>query len=826
MGQGQLEGQGRGRQADYVLGTPEGWGAFRVIRWHGIEEISQPFRYDITLLRAAEDGPIDLDRLLDAGATFRIATQDRWRSIHGILAEVEELERTSTAFLYRVLLVPHIWRARHRTRCRNFVNRTLRDILFTVLENRSPRYPEGHGGLKYLEGSVAPSDQEPSFGEFVPPNAFYHWMVADPSRVDDVRVSPYVVQYNESDFDFLSRLLEMEGLSYYFEHVQRGLVLLITDMPGQHALFPKDREYALRGLGEGGQAGNQEVVHALRDARRLKSRAVTLRDHDYHRNRSLEGSVWAADNETSDEFWHFEFPAGDELLYKDVGMHRARVRLERYDVERQLREGTSTVRTMEPGRTFKLRDQAGLHPAQELLAVRIETWATELTLPGTILDTEKFGFSGSIAPQRAGFESRFWALSAGTPFRPAMSTPRPRIQGVQTAVVTAEEHEGAGGEGRPVINADPLARVRVRFPWDQRADGYDRTPSSDWIRVSQQWAGAGYGALYTPRVGHEVLVAYLQGDPDRPVIVGRVYNGQNKPPYDPQVDPTRSTLKSQSASANKEVDGFNEIRFEDRAKKEEIYLHAQRDFNEVVRASHSTTVGGKQSNSVAQDQSNTVKGDRTHDVTGTESVHVQGDRTTLFDANERHEVGGHLEAKIGANEARDIGGFRRTGVGANDDLTVAGWHNVKVGGGETCTVDGKRDVFVGGNQIHRVGANAESTANGHHAFTSMNAYFHLSGDFQANSSSAGFHQRSSYSVDAPEITLNAGGCKITMSAGLLVLDNGAGAVVALAGGVVAVSSGSVVTMASGTVMTGAGGEMSLTAGATMNATATAIKLNG
>ena len=304
--------------------------------------------------------------------------------------------------------------------------------------------------------------------------------------------------------------------------------------------------------------------------------------------------------------------------------------------------------------------------------------------------------------------------------------------------MTAEEFQD--GE-RPVINADKLGRVRLRFPWDQRPDTNDSTPTSDWIRVSQYWAGASYGALYTPRVGHEVLVAFMQGDPDRAVIVGRVYNVQHPPPYDASQEPTKSTVKSQSAQQLAEVDGFNELRFEDRAKQEEIFLHAQRDLNEVVLADHSTGVGGDQSNGVGGDQTNSVKGHRVHSVGDYETVTVGDDRTTIFQANEHHSVSGQRDTKIGANEELTVGGFRKSGIGANDDLNVGGWHNIKVAAGQTIVTGGVRDVTAGGNQTYKTTGNWVSEASADHVFKSTNAYFYPAGDFQVDSTTAGSTRR-------------------------------------------------------------------------------------
>lgn len=521
------------------------------------------------------------------------------------------------------------------------------------------------------------------------------------------RARPYVVQYNESDFDFLSRLLEDEGLSYTFEHGRSEVVLCITDGPGVAPLFDASETFPLQRRSITGTAQEQEVVRSFRDTRRLRSRAVTVRDWDYFRSTApLEAK--AEDSTTDPDLSrHFEFPVGEEAIPQNPGEHAATVRKQRYDVERALREGMCNVRIMEPGRRFTLHDTDGILEDMQLLAVRVETFATELTPQRTLLDEEPFGFANAVGPPSQGFDSRFLALPQSLPFRPAMRTPKPRIHGVQAAVVTAEEYPQGD---RPVINGDSIGRVRVRFPWDQRPDTGDQTPTSRWIRVSQFWAGTGYGAIYTPRVGHEVLVAYMQGDPDQPVIVGRVYNLQHVPPYDTRKEPTKSTLKSQSAEEKKEVDGFNELRFDDRAKKEEIYLHAQRNLNEVVLANHSTGVGGNQSNGVGGDQSNTVQGHRDHTIGDYENVTVGGDRTTLFKANEHHTVVGFRDVSVGANETHTVGGFRATKIGANDDHHIDGWHNVTVGIGDTLDVKANRDVTVHADYNVRTSGNYMSEA--------------------------------------------------------------------------------------------------------------------
>jgi type VI secretion system secreted protein VgrG len=819
MGGTQAGSTNRGNQADYVLGTAEGWSAFGVVRWHGVEEISQPYQYDIVLTRPTTSGAVDLDTLLDAPATFRIASQQTaqpvWRNVHGILAQAEEIDRTSTTILYRVLLVPHVWHARYRRRCRNFYKKPLQDIVSSVLENRSPSHPEGLGGLARFTTAQAP-DASPDFSSFSPATATYRWDVKDTARITDATAYPYVVQYNESDFDFFSRLLEQEGLSYYFEHAGDQVVLAITDKPGVSPKFDQAPAYELRRANKAGAAQNQEIVRAFIDARRLRSRAVTVRDWDYYRSaRPVQATVNEAPGDM-DLSRHFEFPGNEERVLEQPCMHAAEVRMERYDAERAMREGASSVRTMQPGYRFTLHDADGVLQDQKLLAVRVESYAIERAPEGTILDEEPFGFAHTTGAHAAGYDSRFVALPESVPFRPPMITPKPRIHGVQTAVVTAEEYPE---DQRPVVNSDDLARVRVRFPWDQREDKNDKTPTSRWIRVSQFWAGAGYGAHYMPRVGHEVLVAYLQGDPDYPVIVGRVYNKQHPPPYDGKLEPTKSTVKSQSAKDKEEVDGFNELRFEDRKGKEEIYLHAQRDLNEVVLASHTTSVGGDQSNFVGHDQTNKVKGHREHTVDDYETVTVGDDRTTNFLANEHHAVSGSRDTTIGINETLGVVGFRKTGIGANDDLTVGGWHNIQVAAGQTIFTGGKRDVTAEADQTYKTTGNFVSEASANHVFRSTNAYVYPSGDFQVDSTTAGFNQSASFYV-------KAGSATISMSAGIVTISNGAGATISLIGGLISISAGAaILTTASGPLVS-TGAEIDLVAKGNMNATAAKIKLNG
>lgn len=806
--------EGRGNQADYAFGVTEGWDAFDVVRWHGCEELSQPYEFEITLRRPIDHGPADLDALLDSGATFRMATARRWRTVHGIVAEAEEIDRTRTFLYYRVLLVPPMWRMRFRRRCRTFVNRTLEEVLSCVLQNRAFPGAPPVAGLLPLTGDLLPHDPLPGWDAFTEPTGRYVWRVTDRRRLDDRALHPFIAQYNESDFHFLNRWLAHEGIAYFFEHTDDASVMVLTDAPGQDAPHATDREAAIRGGAVAGASQGQEVVRWLRDARRLRSRAVTMREYDYRRSAQVFDAQAAGDGISADALGHFEFPAKDDRLGDRLGAFPAMRRLQRFDAERSLRDGMSTLRTLSPGHLLKLRDDDGARDDEELVVIRSETFATQHGMDGSLAEREPFGFGGA-GQEIGGFENRFQVLSSKVPFRPPVPPPREKIWGVQVARVwgpdqlsRADNQEGTNVWRKEAkdVHCDAHGRVQVKFPWDTRAMA-DGQPPSDWCRVAQPWAGAGYGAMHIPRVGHEVLVAFENGDPDRPVIVGSVYtNPETPPPYDATdaKNKTRTTLKTKSSTVVETGEGSNELRFTDYKGEEEIYLHAERDLNEVVEHNHSTSVGGDQSNSVGGNQSNSVGNNRTHDVSGTESVHVHGDRTTRFDANESHTVGNSRSTAIGAVERLEVGSSRVVLVHGPDMAVVDGDDATQIGGARTVQVKGDHSV--------QTDASYHSAAAANHTFRSTHMYITQAGEFQVNAAS---------------LWLNVGGCSLRMSSGAVSIDNGQGASITLAGGQITLAApGSVVVFGQAAVQAVSGGPINLVGGGDINAVAPTIHLNG
>ncbi|MRG97483.1 hypothetical protein GF068_36980 [Polyangium spumosum] len=395
--------------ANYLLGTREGWGALRVVRWHCVEEISRPFHYDITLLCPRAEGDLDLDTLVDTGATFCIRTSAGIRAVHGILAEAEELEQTRSLRVFRVVLAPHLLRARFRQSCQVFRHRSIVDIVSAVLRNDTPARPRGAGGLVPFDGKAVPFGVDLDRGEFWELVGAFRWALVgdDAARLSDPDHREHVTQYNETDFDFVSRLLEEEGISYFFEHDARGSILTLTDYPGRVALLQTEERHTLHTLHDlGRDPSEREIVRAFRPAGRIGLAAVRVRDYAPEEPLTRVEAV-AGDRSAA---MYTEYPAAEGRVRGQTCRVPATLRLERSEAERHLAEGSGTVRSLQAGLRVHLHDQDGLREDVDLLVVRVETHAIELLPEGVVLGRED---------DRPGLESRFVALPMAYRFRPA-----------------------------------------------------------------------------------------------------------------------------------------------------------------------------------------------------------------------------------------------------------------------------------------------------------------------------------------------------------------------------------------------------------------------
>lgn len=425
----------------------------------------------------------------------------------------------------------------------------------------------------------------------------------------------YCVRYDESAFDFVSRLMEEEGIFYFFEFADGTHTMVLADSSTAYAPCPHAEKLIVR-------SGDEDVTHAHAVTRfesdaRLVAKSHAVDDYDFLMPDTTQFSKIDGQGGRGLDY---EYPS---RVPQALAQARTRVRLEAHQAGSQSGRGDSHCHYLTPGTTFALTE----HPRDDLNAEHVVHAVHHHA------EFENYGNS-------------FETLPPTPSFRPPRLTPRPVVAGSHTARVV-----GPAGEE---VWTDAHGRIKVQFPWDRLGKKDDK--SSCWIRVSQMWAGEGWGALFLPRIGQEVVVSYVDGDPDRPLVSGSVYNGTHATPVALPDKSTQSTLLSRSL--NKGTAG-NELRFEDKKDAEELYMHAQKDMRVEIENQLTTTV-------MAGDELHTVtKGDRTvkvdtgketHTVKGTRALEVTGNETHVNKADFKQTVTGNYELKVTGNLVIDVSG--------------------------------------------------------------------------------------------------------------------------------------------------------------------------
>jgi type VI secretion system secreted protein VgrG len=597
-----------------------------VARFEGEEAISQLFHFQVLL--TSKDPNIAFADVIGKPALLTLDTSESEpRHVHGIVSRFVLGDEGKKFTAYHATLVPSVWRLLHRHDSRIFQEMTVPEIIEKVLKGA------GYGGGDYslfMEGSHP--------------------------------VREYCVQYRESDWAFLCRLMEEEGIFYFFQHAADKDVLRMGDGPSAHAPIVAPDTIAFKS--SLGSMAHGESVSRFTYSEEVRTGKVTLSDFNFKKpSLSLRGSQQAAlddDLEIYDYPGEYEVPADGTTLTK--------IRLEEQQSIRKVGEGDSGCMRFTPGYLFTLSDHSRDACNRKYLLVRVRHSGAQPQM------------GEAAAASGPSYSQTFQVIPDDVPFRPARRTPRPTIKGVQTAIVV-----GPSGEE---IHTDEHARVKVQFHWDRLGKNDDK--SSCWIRVSQLWAGPGWGAMYIPRIGHEVIVDFIEGDPDRPIIVGRVYHGANVPPYPLPAEKTKSTIKSESSPGG---GGSNEFRFEDKAGSEEIYLHGQKDWNIKIENDKNQLVG--------HDETLEVGNDRTKEVKHDQSETIGNDKTT--------DVGRHHNETIGANESLSVGGNRSVSVGKNHTESVAANQTITVGANLEQSVEKSMSLSVGGSKNESVSGESSET---------------------------------------------------------------------------------------------------------------------
>src|SRR5574340_106811 len=494
----------------------------------------------------------------------------------------------------------------------------------------------------------------------------------------------YCVQYGETDLSFISRLMEQYGIWYYFEHSEQSHVLVMGDDPSAYATPSGASSIVYHAPASAGVSG-AEHISDFRYHRQMRCGAVKLRDFDFEKPRlNITGDAQAkADSKLEAYDYLGECRDGSERT------QLAKMRLEESQAIRQVGWGRSDCCRLIPGYRFTLEQCHRSDLNREYLAVKV----THKGNQSQVLGAETAGNVANEPP----YENDFECIPSDVPFRPACLTPRPKIEGPQTAVVV-----GPAGEE---IYTDKHGRVKVQFHWDR--EGARDEKSSCWVRVAQVWAGTSWGAMFIPRIGQEVLVEFLEGDPDQPIITGRVYNGDNMPPYPLPSEKTKSTIKSNSSTRG---GGSNEIRFEDGKGSEEIYLHGQKDWTLAIENDKNQTVGHDETLAVTNNRTKTVGVDQSETVGANKTIKVGANHTEAIGGAESITVGKASAHTIALARALTIGGAYQVSVGAAMNETVGGAKAEEIGGAKTVVVGALSSENVAKNKSLDVGGSITENA--------------------------------------------------------------------------------------------------------------------
>jgi len=610
----------------------------------GKEEMGGLFVFQLELL--SPNNELNFDNVVGQQVTTILVTEDVERFFNGYITEFRYLGMDDVYSRYHATVRPWLWLLTRTSDCRVFQKMTVPDIIKQVFK---------------LNNMV---DFKVSL------NAPY-------------REWEYCVQYNESDFNFVSRLMEKEGIYYFFEHTSNKHILVLADDASAHVTYPGFAEIPFNAEFERlGQTIDSldswtaiQSIMPARYATKVYDFENPKADLLARYNPNKKGHVWPIDDPEI-----FDYPG--DYVTRDDGKSYVEIRLQELQCQQERIHAAGGCRGLSPGYSFKLKEFPREDQNKEYLTIAVEH---------EITNDEFFANNGTLAPV---YRCKVEVMDKKKlPFRTPRKTPKPKVQGPQTAIVV--------GPAADEIYTDEYGRVIVQFHWDRY--GTSDENSSCWVRVSQLWAGTKWGGIHIPRIGQEVVVSFLEGDPDQPLITGSVYNANCMPPYALSANKTQSGIKSRSTTEGS-PDNFNEIRMEDKIGEEELYIQAEKNENILVKNDKTETVLHDETIKVKHDRTETVSHDETLTIENNRNVTVAVDQVFNIGNNENRSVGVNLTTVVGAVLSASVGGNATETFGANLTRTVASSETHSVGSNQTTTVSSNRSVDVGGSAEITVGS--------------------------------------------------------------------------------------------------------------------------
>jgi type VI secretion system secreted protein VgrG len=677
--------------------TPLGPDKLLLVGFSGQEALSQLFTFFLDCM-AENKTEVPFDKLLGQPIGVRLELPGgKQRFFAGICSRVSQGESTQTFTDYRLEVVPALWLLTRRAQSRIFQHKNVPDILKEVLKGLDVSYQ--------IQGTFHPRD--------------------------------FCVQYRETDFNFASRLMEEEGLYYFFKHSEKGAQMVVANTPSGHPDLPTGAKVTYRNLTQG-PALPEDLVYDWGKSQELAPGKYTLFDHCFELpHKHLEADKPMLDSvqvggaahklkvgpngplEIYD--WPGEYaqrfdgidkgggeqPAELQKIFED-NKRTVEIRMQEGASGSILVQGASTCRQFVSGHKFTvatLAADATTRPQKAEGAYVLTSVSHSARLGSDYRSGDWSGFD---------YTNSFSCIPAALPYRPARTTPKPVVPGSQTAVVV-------GPKGEEIFT-DKYGRVKVQFHWDR--EGKSDADSSCWVRVATVWAGKQWGVVHIPRIGQEVVVDFLEGDPDQPIIVGSVFNADQMPGYKLPDEKTKSYMKTNSTLGGV---GYNEVRFEDKKDKEQIFIHAERNMDTRVKndcmeriiGNRHLIVGWEKDGKKGGDQREMVYQDKHLDVKRDQVEHIEGNMQLTVGKGEA-ENGGTVDIVIEKdrkeliekNAHLHVKEARVEQVDKDQSLTVkgvlaetVGESHVHVKGPRSEKVEGVQSLTVGGDQHEKVGQN-------------------------------------------------------------------------------------------------------------------------
>jgi type VI secretion system secreted protein VgrG len=634
-------------ESRFVSLSGDGADSLFVVRMGGYESLGRPFDYELDLL--SEDATLDLASFLGQPMTVKLEIESGdFRFFNGIVTHFKLTGGAGRYARYRAVLRPRLSLLDYTANSRIFQSLSVPDI------------------VKKIFGEQDLSDFELRLQS-------------------DYKKWGYLVQYRETDFHFVSRILEHEGIYYYFRHEDGKHTVVLTDAASGHDKFPGYETVAFYPVGPA--IRDEDHFDGWSAEKQIVPGGYAATDFNFETPKaSLLDTRSNPMGNASDSHEVYDYPG--IFMTRSDGTQQIRVRLDERQMSWEIAEGEGNVRGLPSGSLFTLDGHPRDDQNREYLVVTAR-W----DLQNNVLE--------SGTGEGATFRCSVATIDSKVQFRTPATTPKPRVEGPQTAIVV-----GTAGEE---IWTDKYGRVKVQFHWDR--EGKNDENSSCWVRVAQVWAGSNWGGIHIPRIGQEVIIDFLEGDPDRPIITGRVYNAVNMPPYSLPAHATQSGIKSRSSKGGA-APNANELRFEDMKGSEEVYLQAEKDMNSLVKNNETAKVGVDRTREVGHDETISVDHDRQVTVSNNETIKVGANETRSVGNNESIDVTGNESMTVGGDQDVTVSGSDSMSVGGSQSLSVGGARSENVGAAESIAVGGARSVTVGAAQALTVGGNLSETIGG------------------------------------------------------------------------------------------------------------------